>query len=146
MKTRQQDLRITKKTKHSYPGSSVVRFTDRVIDGLFVVLMLFLLLCSIYIKMDSDSVYQGADPKQWVQYKPDFPEDVETFDDLQKKNPDVIGWITIYGTNIDYPVLHSKEDNDFYLNHSFDRSSSKAGWVFADFRNKIDSTDKNMII
>ena len=146
MKTRQQDLRITKKTKHSYPGSSVVRFTDRVIDGLFVVLMLFLLLCSIYIKMDSDSVYQGADPKQWVQYKPDFPEDVETFDDLQKKNPDVIGWITIYGTNIDYPVLHSKEDNDFYLNHNALKEPEGGGSIFMDYRNHGDFSDFNNIL
>ena len=146
MKTPQQDLRIMKKANNNYPGRSVVRFTDRVVDGLFVVLMLFLLLCSIYIKMDSDSVYQGADPKQWVQYKPDFPEDVETFDDLQKKNPDVIGWITIYGTNIDYPVLHSKEDNDFYLNHNALKEPEGGGSIFMDYRNHGDFSDFNNIL
>ena len=101
MKTQEQRLAKTR----NYPGKRVVKFTDHVVDGIFVVLMLILLLCAIYIKMDSDSVYQGADPKRWIQYKPDFPEDVVSFEDLQKKNPDVKGWLTVYGTNIDYPVL-----------------------------------------
>ena len=65
--------------KNSLPKSTI-KFTNHIVDGIFVVLMLFLLLCSIYIKMDSDSVYQGADSKQWIQYKPEFPEEVESFD------------------------------------------------------------------
>ena len=66
------------------------------------------------------------------------------FEELKKKNPDTVSWISVSGSNINYPVVQST-NNDFYLNHTFDRSYNEAGWVFADFRNHVDGTDKNMI-
>lgn len=123
-----------------------LRYTNHFVDGLFVLLMLFLLLCSIYIKMDTDSVYEEADPKQWVEYKPDFPEDVISFEELQDKNKDVIGWLTIYGTNIDYPLLYSSESNDFYLNHNALGEHQASGSLFLDYRNSPDFSDFNNII
>ena len=142
MKTQPTSLTRTK----NYPGKRVIKFTDHIVDGLFVVLMLVLLLCAIYIKLDSDSVYQGADPKRWIQYKPDFPEDVETFEDLQKLNPAVKAWLTIYGTNIDYPVLYSPEDNNYYLNHNAKNEWESSGSIFLDYRNNPDFTDFNNIL
>ena len=142
MKNQSPSLR----TYRNYPGRRAIKFTDHIVDGLFVVLMLFLLLVAIYIKLDSDSVYQGADPKRWIQYKPDFPEDVVSFEDLQKKNPDVKGWITVYGTNIDYPVLFSPEDNNYYLNHNSLKEPESSGSIFLDYRNKPDLSDFNNIL
>lgn len=67
------------------------------------------------------------------------------FSELKKKNSSVSGWIQVLGTNINYPfVQHS--DNDFYLNHTFDKSYNKAGWVFMDYRNNNIDFDKNTII
>lgn len=66
------------------------------------------------------------------------------FSELTKKNPDTVGWISLSGTNINYPVVQTT-NNDFYLNHTFDRSYNQAGWVFADYRNSVDGKDKNMI-
>ena len=43
----------------------------------------------------------------------------------------MIGWITIGDTPIDYPVLQG-DDNDFYLEHNFDKEYSKMGAIFAD--------------
>ena len=67
------------------------------------------------------------------------------FDELKKMNSDVVGWIQVAGTNINYPIVQSS-DNDFYLNHSFDKSINGAGWVFMDYRNNPSSFDKNTII
>lgn len=66
------------------------------------------------------------------------------FSELIKKNPDTVGWISLSGTNINYPVVQTT-NNDFYLSHTFDRSYNQAGWVFADYRNSVDGNDKNMI-
>ena len=142
MKTQSPSLRAYR----DYPGRKAVKFTDHIVDGLFVVLMLLLLLVAIYIKLDSDSVYQGADPKRWIQYKPDFPEDVVSFEDLQKKNPDVKGWLTIYGTNIDYPVLYSPEDNNYYLNHNSLKEPESSGSIYLDYRNNPNLSDFNNIL
>lgn len=67
------------------------------------------------------------------------------FTELRKINSDTGGWIQVSGTNINYPFV-TTSNNDFYLSHSFDRSYSKAGWVFADFRNRVDGTDRNLIL
>lgn len=67
------------------------------------------------------------------------------FDNLNSINPSTVGWISVFGTSINYPVVKSS-DNSFYLSHSFDKSYNKAGWIFADYRNKFDGTDKNIII
>lgn len=67
------------------------------------------------------------------------------FTDLHKINNEVAGWVQVGGTNINYPFAKTS-NNDFYLTHSFDRSYSRAGWVFADFRNHVDGSDKNLIL
>ena len=67
------------------------------------------------------------------------------FEELMLLNKSTVGWISVPNTSINYPVVkHS--DNSFYLNHSFDKSYNKAGWIFADYRNKFDGSDKNIII
>lgn len=134
-----------KQTHRSLPKRAV-RFADHIVDGAFVLLMLLLLLVAIYIKLDSDVVYTAADPKMWVQYKPEFPEDVETFEDLQKKNPDVIGWVTVYGSTIDYPILYSDKDNNYYLNHNALGETESSGSIFLDYRNHKDFSDFNNIL
>ena len=50
----------------------------------------------------------------------------------REANPDTIGWISIPGTEIDYPVMHTPEDPDFYLNHGFDQEPSAGGMIYLD--------------
>lgn len=67
------------------------------------------------------------------------------FDKLKNTNSDTVGWLNVSGTNINYPVVQAK-DNSYYLTHSFDKTYNKAGWVFMDYRNKMDNLNKNTII
>ena len=67
------------------------------------------------------------------------------FDELRKANSDVVAWIIVEGTNINYPVVQTS-DNDYYLTHSFDKSYSFGGWVFMDYRNDTDMSNSNTII
>lgn len=67
------------------------------------------------------------------------------FSELLKKNSDTVGWIKVNNSAIDYPVVQSN-DNNYYLTHSFDKSYNSAGWIFADYRNKFDGTDRNIIL
>ena len=68
-----------------------------------------------------------------------------SFDDLKKQNPDTVAWIRVRNTNINYPVVKCS-NNGYYLYHSFDESENKAGWIFMDYRNRLDGTDKNIVI
>lgn len=67
------------------------------------------------------------------------------FDNLKSINPDTVGWIKVPGTKINYPFVHTK-DNEYYLKHTFDKTSNKKGWVFLDYRNNIDNLSKNTIL
>lgn len=66
------------------------------------------------------------------------------FNELKQKNSDTVAWVQVNGTNINYPVVKTT-DNDYYLTHSFDNSYNDAGWVFMDYRNTLNE-DKNTII
>ena len=47
--------------------------------------------------------------------------------DVYKANSDFIGWICIEGTKINYPVMQTPSNKDFYLKHAFDKSYSEYG-------------------
>ena len=67
------------------------------------------------------------------------------FDALKAINPDTVGYIKVNHTNIDYIVVKGN-NNNYYLNHNFEKKWNVAGWVFGDYRNHFDETDKNLII
>lgn len=67
------------------------------------------------------------------------------FENLKNINSDTVGWIKVEGTKINYPFVKT-DNNEYYLKHSFDKSSNKKGWVFLDFRNNIDNLSKNTIL
>ena len=64
---------------------------------------------------------------------------------LREKNKDIIGWIKVNSTNINYPVVQYS-DNEYYLTHDLYRNYNGGGWVFLDYRNKNDFNNKNSII
>ncbi len=68
-----------------------------------------------------------------------------SFDELKSTNKDTVGWIQVNGTNINYPIVQTK-DNDYYLTHSFEKKWNSAGWIFMDYRNNSNNFNKNTII
>ena len=67
------------------------------------------------------------------------------FRELSKMNSDTVAYLIVNNTNISYPVVKGS-DNDFYLNHNFNKNKSEAGWIFMDYNNKFDGSDKNIVI
>lgn len=67
------------------------------------------------------------------------------FTNLKNINNEVIAYLKVPGTDIDYSVVQHS-DNDYYLKHSIDFSYSTAGWIFMDYRNNINNFDNNTII
>ncbi|MCL2655428.1 MAG: class B sortase [Coriobacteriia bacterium] len=53
------------------------------------------------------------------------------FTALKKINPEIVAWLYIPNSRIDYPIAQAK-DNDYYLHHDFYRRSSFSGCVFLD--------------
>ena len=59
-------------------------------------------------------------------------------------NPDVVGWVRIPDTCINYPIVQTT-NNDFYVHHNWQGQSSFAGAIFADWRCNLDSTDNALL-
>ena len=58
-------------------------------------------------------------------------EKIEKVKALKEEYPDVVAWIEIGGTNINYPVMQT-DDNDFYMTHNYKKETSKRGSLFLD--------------
>lgn len=67
------------------------------------------------------------------------------FDALLARNKDVVGWLYIEDTPINYPIVQGS-DNDYYLRRLLDGSYNIAGTIFMDYKNSSDLTDLNTII
>ena len=67
------------------------------------------------------------------------------FEKLKTVNNETIGWLKVNGTDIEYAVVKAK-NNSYYLNHNFEKKYNIAGWIFADYKNNFNGTDKNIVI
>ena len=67
------------------------------------------------------------------------------FTTLKGKNDDTVGFLKVNGTDIENIVVKGN-DNSYYLKHNFNKEYNTAGWIFADYHNKLDGTDRNIII
>ena len=67
------------------------------------------------------------------------------FKSLKEQNPDTIAYLKVNGTDIDYVVVKGN-DNSYYLKHNFNKEYNIAGWIFADYHNLVDESDKNIVI
>ncbi|MFT8887199.1 MAG: class B sortase [Ethanoligenens sp.] len=63
----------------------------------------------------------------------------------QQKNSDVIGWLTVPGTDLDMPIVHTA-DNNYYLTHNLEKQTYKKGQPFLDYRNDPENLGHNSII
>lgn len=72
---------------------------------------------------------------------------LKEFSGLLAVNQDVKGWITIDGTNIDYPVLQSgKDDPEYYLHRNINRKYDKQGSLFLDVNSSVEENTRNLVI
>lgn len=98
------------------------------------------LLCG-YVIYDSATVMRsavlGAEIKQ---YAPADEDEKLRFEDLTGVNTNIIGWIRIDGTSIDYPVLQAV-DNEYYLARNYLDEFATAGSIFLDYRNDFEADD-----
>lgn len=68
------------------------------------------------------------------------------FAGLQAQNPDVYAWIQMPGTEVDYPILQSPDDNGYYLDHDINKTEAAAGAIFTENYNTKTFEDPNTVI
>lgn len=82
--------------------------------------------------------------------KPITPEEIQqsAYDKyavLFEENPDFIGWITLPGTKIDYPVMSAPDKKDYYVKHNFHQEYSDYGVPFLQENCIVDISDNLLI-
>ena len=70
---------------------------------------------------------------------------LEKLADLKKENNDIVGWIKIEDTNINYPVVQT-DNNDYYINHNFKKKYNELGSIFLDKDCSIEKPTANFLI
>ena len=65
---------------------------------------------------------------------------------IWQKNNDLIGWIRIDGTKIDFPVMQTPDDPEYYLRRDFNREHSTGGVPFMDVHSDIFMPTSNFMI
>lgn len=115
--------------------------------SLILVILIFFCLFKIYQKI-LGYYNDSKDYKNLKTYSPisDSIIDKDYYNEkvLKDMNSDYKFWIKIDGTNIDFPVVQGN-DNDFYLNHNFNKEKNFSGSIFIDSKNDINN-DNNIII
>ena len=68
------------------------------------------------------------------------------FEGMWEVNKDVYAWISVPGTEIDYPILQHETDDTYYLNYNIDGSYGYPGCIYTERLNSKEFTDNNTVI
>ena len=124
----------------------IIRALSMLLNRSLVVVLCLPLAMGCYALWDSHMVYERANVEQWQPYKPTEPEPL-SFWELQRINPEVRAWLSVYGTNIDYPVCQAAQGSeDKYVTTNAKGEYSLSGALFMDTANAADFSDFATIV
>lgn len=140
----------------AYPGDPAEPPRKKGNAGLIVAIILLvvglaLLIGAGVVYFSSQQAYNANEEEYTELAEANVTEDTETgrpivdFAALQLQNPEIVGWVQIPGTVVNYPVTQHA-DNDYYLNHSFLDRYDEFGAVFMDYRSASDLSGWNTVI
>jgi len=112
-------------------AKKTIRRINDIVDTVVLIAILVLVVAGCYAMWDSKQVYQAADAARYEIYKPGAEAKGHSFEELREMNPDVFGWLAVYGTHIDYPVVQGP-DNMKYANTNAEGLYSLSGAIFLD--------------
>lgn len=116
-----------------------IRALDGVLNGLIIVLGLFILSISAYSLLDNMSLYQNAADPSLLTYKPSLDIPRQSGDGSQFLDEQV-AWLCIENTYIDFPVMQGATNFD-YLNKDPHGEYKISGSIFLDYRNDGNFSD-----
>ena len=139
-----QDLKNPRHVvKNRWTEKKVVRFLDGLTDRILILFCIILLFLGGYALLDTIHVYNHANDKSLLTYKPKVDKDGTVRDPLSL--PGSVGWLTLDGSNVDYPIMQGT-DNNAYLNKDPYGNYSLSGSLFLDASNSPDFTDQYSMI
>ena len=95
--------------------------------------------------VEKAQVQEKPVPTEEIQYNEEktiLPE----YSELFLQNTDMVGWIQVADTNINYPVMYTPDNPDFYLKHGFDKEYSDYGCPYVQENCDVQAPSDNVII
>lgn len=89
---------------------------------------------------------QDTETETTAPSKSDVPEMPPEYAELYRQNSDIVGWLTIPDTKINYPVMQSKDNPNFYLKHGFDKAYTDYGCPYVSEECDVNKPSDNLII
>lgn len=111
-----------------------------IFDDCVMILCLLFLLIGGYTCYDNYSLFYHAQDKSLLKFKPELLSDGTVSMEQGELTDDVVGWLTIDDTSVDYPIMQGEENTD-YLNIDPYGNYSLSGSIFMDSRNSGDCSD-----
>ena len=140
-------MRYTKEEPHLEIAAQAARVGNRILNIIVGILTLILFLYGAYCLWDTYVTARGAFiSDDLLEYKP-IPgqEENPTLDELMAINPDVVGWLTVDDTHIDYPVVQGENDME-YINKDVYGEFALPGSIFLSCVNSRDFSDPYSIV
>ncbi len=112
---------------------------------IFLVIFIFAIAMIVnwYIQTQKDDKLAEKTRREVVVTKKDDEIEIN-FKKLKSINKEVVGWIRVENTNIDYPIMQTN-NNDFYLSNNIYKEYSSSGSIFMDYRNNNFEDDNTVI-
>ena len=89
---------------------------------------------------------QSAENETAQPVQPQEPTMLARYEALYRENDDLVGWIKIDGTNINYPVVQSKDAPNFYLKHDFEKNYTDYGCPYAQQNCDVQAPSDNVVL
>lgn len=124
-------------------GRRIVKSLDKMLNAVIIAICVILAFTSAYSLIDNFLIYEGAQDETLQEYKP--PEEAVALADVDLTLDKQVGWLQIYDTNIDYPLMQG-EDNYEFLNLDPYGEFKLSGSIFLDSRNSGDFSDPYSVI
>lgn len=124
---------------------------NRILDALLVFCIIGLMVSGYFLMADILPRFENMKNIKDIQEVSPIidtesdPTKIPSIEYLKEINKDIIGWINIPQTNIDYPLLQCS-NNDYYLQYNYNEKWNDAGSIFLDYRNDDDFSDQNTVI
>ena len=128
-------------------AAQAARVGNRILNIIVGILTLILFLYGAYCLWDTYVTARGAFiSDDLLEYKP-IPgqEENPTLDELMAINPDVVGWLAVDDTHIDYPVVQGEDDME-YINKDVYGQFALSGSIFLSCVNSRDFTDPYSLV
>lgn len=124
-------------------AAGAARIGNYILSVLASLLIILLFAYGGYSLWDSYVTFRGAFLSgDILKYKPDVSsgDNALSFEELRRINPDVVGWISVNGTHIDYPMVQGENDLE-YVNRDVEGNFSLTGSIFLSTQNSADFSD-----